>query len=509
MEVKRYLDLVRGAARRHPDKDAVVSPDGRVTFRELDSRVDRLGSALRAKAYATGSRVALLAANEVEYIEVQAACSRAGYTLVPLNTRLAKPELEYILRDCEPSILIAGRTEEKRVIELSATVAGMELAGLGSPEQIEPYDALLASGGSVVDEEDIAPNLTTTILYTSGTTGRPKGAMIVRQGMTTRVFVNALELRAESSDVFVQSLPMFHIAAFLAYAYVFQGATVAMLPVFTPRDCLATLQRERATATVLVPTMIQLVLNDPAIDSFDESSLRLIIYGGESIGPDVLRRAMERFNCGFHQQYGMTETGAQTILRPQDHDPSDPDVLSSAGSEAASFEIRIMDADDQPQPAGEAGEIACRGPAVMSGYWNLPEVTATTLRNGWMHTGDVGYRDQRGFLHIVDRKNDMIVTGGENVYPREVEQILLGHPEVADCTVLGLPDPKWGEVVTAVVVEPSAPDHELGAYLRERIAAYKVPKRWIRVDELPRNAAGKVLKAELRTQLGNSSSKRE
>lgn len=501
MEVKRYLDLVRGAARRDPAKEAVVSPDGRITFGELDNRVDRLGSALRSRGYPVGARVALLAANELEYIELQAACVRAGYTFVPLNTRLAMPELQYILGDCEPSIVIAGRTEEQRVIELGAA-AGADVAGFGTPAQIEAYDDLLATGGAAVDE-DLAADVTVTILYTSGTTGRPKGAMIDRSGVTARVFVNALETRTTAEDVFLMSLPMFHIGAFLVYAYTFTGATVAMLPEFTPAGCLAALQRERATATVLVPTMIQFVMNDPAIASYDASGLRLMIYGGESISPEVLRRAMDIFGCGFHQQYGMTETGCQTILRPEDHDPSDPGVLSSAGTEAASFEVQIMDPDDRPLPDGETGEITCRGPAVMSGYWGLPEVTANTLRNGWMHTGDLGYRDERGYLHIVDRKNDMIVSGGENVYPREVEQVLMAHPDVTDCTVLGLPDAKWGQVVTAVLVDPSPPDEVLAEYLRERIARYKVPKRWMRVDELPRNAAAKVLKAELRARLGS------
>jgi acyl-CoA synthetase (AMP-forming)/AMP-acid ligase II len=211
---------------------------------------------------------------------------------------------------------------------------------------------------------------------------------------------------------------------------------------------------------------------------------------------------MARFGCGFHQQYGMTETGAQTILRPDDHDPDDDEVLASGGTEAVTFDVRIVDEHDQEVPPGAVGEVTCRGPAVMTGYWRRPEATAETLRNGWMHTGDLGYRDVRGFLHIVDRRNDQIVTGGENVYPREVEVVLAEHPGQLDVAVVGVPDPKWGQLVVGVLAGDGGPtDDELTAWLTERIARYKVPRRWVRLDELPRNVTGKVLKGELRKRL--------
>lgn len=502
--LKRYVDLVAEAARRTPGKTGVVWLERRLTYGELDERAARLGAALRARGLEPGDRVALLAANELEYLEVQAACIRSGFTLVPLNVRLAMPELEYILRDSAPAALIAGRTEEERSERLAGAAGIGLLVGLGSPRRIEAYDELLAGAEPDPEADPLDLELVTTILYTSGTTGRPKGAMIDRAGMTARVFVNALETEARADDVWVQSLPMFHIAAFLAYAWAFRGATLVMLPAFTPRDCLETLEREGGTATVLVPTTIHMLLEDPAIDEFDLSALRLIVYGGASIEPSLLRRALERFGCAFHQQYGMTETGAQSILRPSDHDPDDDELLASAGRDAASFEVRIVDPHDRPLPAGEIGEVVCRGPAVMSGYWNLPKATSETLRNGWMHTGDLGYRDSRGYLHIVDRRNDLIVTGGENVYPSEVEAALTAHPLVREAAVIGLPDPKWGQVVTAVLVTDAESDEELESYLRERLAGYKLPRRWVRVDELPRNATGKVLKTKLREQLGQA-----
>src|SRR5207249_2019183 len=268
-----------------------------------------------------GDRVALLATNELEYLEIQAACLRSGFTLVPLNWRLAVPELEYILGDSTPRVLIAGRDEEERVERIAPAAGRPLLYALGEPQRLEPYDELLASAEADPEADPLDLELLTTILYTSGTTGRPKGATIDRAGMTARVFVNAVELEARPTDVFVEALPMFHIAAFLAYAFTFRGGTVVQLPTFAPGGCLDVLQRERATATVLVPTMITMLLDDPAIERFDPTALRLIVYGGAPIEPSLLRRALDAFRCGFHQQYGMTETGAQTILRPEDHDP--------------------------------------------------------------------------------------------------------------------------------------------------------------------------------------------
>lgn len=498
--VRRYVDLVREAAISRPDATAVVGDGVTLNFAELDDRVRRLGAALHARGATTGCRIALLAANELEYVEVQAACLRYGYALVGLNTRLAVPELAYILKDCAPTVLIAGRAEHQRAQQLAQQVGCSVVLGLGAADELESYDRAIATA----EEEPPVPrdpSLPTTLLYTSGTTGRPKGAVIDRHGFMARVFVNAMELEATRDDVFQQSLPMFHIAAFLAYAYIYRGGSVVMLPSFEPASCLASLTRHRVTSTVLVPTMIDMLLADPAIESFDSSHLKLIIYGGASIDPPLLRRALATFGCGFHQQYGMTETGAQTILRPEDHVVDDEQRISSGGRPAVTFEVRVVDEHDEPLPPGEVGEVVCTGPAVMSGYWGLPEATADTLRNGWMHTGDLGYFDERGYLHIVDRRNDMIISGGENVYPREVEAVLADLEGLREVAVIGLPHPRWGQQVTGVIPMDAPDEAVLDAFLRERIAGYKVPRRWIRVEALPRNVTGKILKTQLREQL--------
>lgn len=499
----RYLDLVRAGATRFGAKAAVVGDGRRISFAELDDRVGRLGTVFRAMGLEPGDRVALLAANEVEYLEIQAACLRSGFALVPLNIRLTERELAFILGDCSPALLVAGRAEAKRAAALAGDLGIGQVLGLGTPREIPRYDAALESArpDPAADPED--PELPATILYTSGTTGSPKGAVIDRLGFTARVMINAIELEVRSDDVHQTSLPMFHIAAFLAYAHTVQGAAVVMLSEFEPVEALRTMERERVTTTVLVPTIIAMLLDSPAMEGADLSALRLIVYGGSSIEPGPLRRALKRFGCEFNQHYGMTETGGQTILRPADHDPDDTERLSSAGTDAVSLEVRVVDDEDVPVARGEVGEVVCRGPSVMCRYWNRPEATEETLRGGWMHTGDLGYRDSRGYLHITDRRSDMIITGGENVYPREVEAVLVEHPDIVEVAVVGVPDPRWGQLVTAVVVGSVPPDEELVAWARERLAGYKVPRRWVRADGLPRNVTGKVLKHRIRSAVAD------
>ncbi|MEV0185358.1 AMP-binding protein [Streptomyces sp. NPDC050625] len=497
----RYLDLVRSATTRFPDKVAVVEGRRRLTFAELDDRVGRLGAVFRGLGLRPGDRVALLAANELEHLELQAACLRSGFALVPMNRRLTELELRYILSDCDPALLVVGRDEEKRGASLAQACGIRGVLALGAPRELPSYDAALAAArpDPAADPDD--PELPAKIMYTSGTTGSPKGAVVDRLGFTARVLINAVELEARPDDVHQACLPMFHIAAFLSYAHTLVGGTVVLLPEFDPATALRTLERERVTTTVLVPTTIAMLLDSPAVTTTDLSALRLIIYGGSAIEPAPLRRAMEVFGCGFHQQYGMTETGGQTILRPADHDPADAERLSSAGTEAVGLEVRVVDDADVPLARGEVGEIVCRGPSVMRRYWNRPEASAEALRGGWMHTGDMGYHDGRGYLHITDRRNDMIITGGENVYPREVEAVLVTHPNIAEVAVVGAPDATWGEVVTAVVVGDPPADEELTAWARQRLAGYKVPRRWMRVDALPHNVTGKVLKHRLRGML--------
>lgn len=500
----RYVDLVATGRDETPDKIAVVAGTDRLSFAELDGRMGRLGGALRAAGLAARDRIALLALNELETVEIQAACVRSGFAEVPLNARLTAPELAFILGDVEPSLLIVGRGQEQLA---KAAVAQLDkplrVLHLGRDCGEDSYDAFRDASAPDPDADPDDPFLPVTILYTSGTTGRPKGAILDRLNLSARIAQGAIDLGIRAEDVWLQALPMFHIASIGTFAVLSRGGTSVQLETFTPQEFLRLLTEETCTSTVLVPTLIDMILAAPELTEVDMSAMRFVLYGGAPISPPLLRRALQAFGCDFEQWYGQTEGSAVTVLQPEDHDPADENALSSAGTAAYSWQVRIVDLDDQPVPDGEIGEVVGRGPMMMAGYWNHPEDTAETLRGGWLHTGDMGYRDERGFVHIVDRRNDMIITGGENVYPREVELAMMDCPAVCDIAVIGVPDERWGEAVAAIVVS-DAEDTELDAWAREHLARYKVPRAWRRITELPRNVTGKVTKPILRKLLAES-----
>jgi len=492
--IKRYIDLVYGSALKKPDATAVVC--------EVHERAGHLGAAFRARGLVAGDRIAWLADNELQYIELQAACLRSGFTFVPLNTRLTDPELEYLIRDSDPALFIGGKNYADTIKRIGESCDVDKLISTAENDVVGSYKKLLNSAEPDPDADPTDSDLNALILYTSGTTSHPKGAMIDRMAFSARVIGNAMELEIGQDEVLLQNLPLFHISSFLFCAYFFRGATCALLPNFDPEAALDLMQRAAVTATNGVPTVIAMLLEAPNIDAYDPAPLRLITYGGAPIEPSLLRKAIAKFACGFQQHYGMTEAGSACLLKAEDHDPDDTDALTSAGCDAAGYELRIIDENGTPLPNGEAGEIILRGAGLMTGYWRLPEKTAESLVNGWFHTGDIGYRDERNFLHVIDRRNDMIISGGENIYPREIEAALGEHPAMPDVAIIGLPDPKWGEVVSCVLREDAPAEEDLEAWLRGRIAGYKIPRRWFRVTELPRNATGKVLKVQLRKQFG-------
>lgn len=495
-------DLLRNPAKRFADRPCMVGADAAgavrtLTFAECDRRADQLAAALAARGVAAGDRVALLALNEVEYLEIQVAAQRLGAILVPLNYRLAVPELAFIVADAGARLLIHGPTQAAAAAEL-----GLPTLHLGDDGVGDPYEAALAAHPDPERRGPLDAEAAACILYTSGTTGRPKGAVLSNLALYARAAAHGVELPIAPGDVFVQTLPMFHIASNLSYGFTYCGATNVLVRAFDAEAVMATVAAHAATHVLLVPTTINMICHHPVAAAADVTSLRTVLYGASPIAPEVLRRAIEVFGCGFVQFFGMTETSGCTLLRADDHDPVRfPERLASAGTDTVSFETMVVGPDDVELPPGEVGEVVTRGPAVMTGYWNQPEATAEALRNGWMHTGDLGYRAADGYLYVTDRLKDMIVSGGENVYPREVEDVLFEHPDVLDAAVIGVPDERWGERVHAVValrpgrtVEASA----LQTFCRERLAAYKCPRSVAIVDELPRNVTGKVLKRELR-----------
>ncbi len=485
-------DLVRTAARRFPKRPAMIG-DGRVLrFADVDERADRWAAVLAARGIERGDRVALLAGNEVEYLELQVGAQRAGVILVPLNFRLAVSELAFITNDAGCRMVVVGPDYAE-----PAAALGLPTLALGAE-----YEAALAAA-EPVETPALDAGAAACILYTSGTTGRPKGAVLSNLALYARAAAHGIELAITPDDVFVQTLPMFHIASNLSYGFTFCGAANVMVKAFDPEVVVDTIEREGATRILLVPTTIQRCAEHPGTTRERLGSLRTVLYGASPIAPEVLRNALAVFGCEFTQFFGMTETSGCTLLRAADHDPErHPERLASAGTETISFEVRVVGPDDRELPPGEVGEIVCRGPAVMTEYWGRPDATAEALRGGWMHTGDLGLRSADGYVYVTDRLKDMVVSGGENVYPREVEDVLFAHPAVAEAAVIGVPDERWGERVHAVVVVrdgATVTDDELLAYCKAHLAGYKCPKTVERLSVLPRNVTGKVLKTELRS----------
>lgn len=507
--------IARRNARRRPEAAALVMRGRGRSWRELDARVDRLAGAFAAAGLVPGDRVAVLLGNCPEYLEIYLGAARAGVAAVPLNYRLTPPELARILEHAEPALFIVGAEYLDCARALEPLYPPLErrwLVGGGELAGARGYEAMLAEApaGPVEapgDEQD-----TFAVFYTSGTTGAPKGAMVSHRNLVMNAYNQMHADASRDDDVNLVATPLYHLGAvFMAVTYIMLGCTQVILPRFEPRAWLETLAASRATVSLLIPTMINAILNDPGCDEYELGSLRLLFYGGGPMPPAVLERAMRRFGCAFTQGYGLTETLEATFLTAADHvldgDERQRRRLASAGREAVGAEVRVVDEAGVDRAAGEVGEILVRSDSVIRGYWRAPEETAAAIRDGWFRTGDLGYFDEDRYLYVVDRKKDMVVSGGVNVYTKEVEEVLYRHPAVLEAAVIGLPDEAWGEVVTAVVVRrpgTCVSADELIAHCRAALAGFKKPRRVLFVDELPKNASGKILKRELRRTLAGS-----
>lgn len=494
----------------HPDRIAVRFAQRQATFAEFADRVARLASALQGLGVQPGDRVAILALNSDRYLEYMMAVPWAGAVLNPCNIRWSVAENRYALEDSGTQVLLvddafAGAAQELR--GHSAVLRELIYIGEGStPQGMHAYETLLAQSAPVPDAVRRGSDLA-GIFYTGGTTGFPKGVMLSHNNMVS----SGLQARAEQlvtpGGRYLHVAPMFHLADIgVAQAHWLEGNTHVILPMFQPEQVLATIERERVTDTLLVPTMIQMLVDHPAMRApRDLGSLRQIIYGASPISEAVLERAFEVLpGVGFVQAYGMTELSPLATINPAfNHSPQGRALgkLRSAGRACYCCEVRVVDAEGQEVPRGSVGEVVVRGPGVMLGYWNKPEATEQAIRQGWMHTGDGATMDADGYLFIVDRMKDMIISGGENVYSVEVENALAQHPAVAACAVIGIPSEQWGEAVHAVVV-PKPGQHPtaeaLIAHCKALIAGYKCPRSIELRDALPLSGAGKVLKTKLR-----------
>ena len=494
-----------------PDRPAIVDGDVCHTFEQLGRRVDALVGGLKAKGVTQGDRVAILDVNSSTYAEAYYACAQAGMVLVPLNSRLAAPELRYILNDAGATALLVSDAFFSTLESLRDSLPTVEhvLAyGKGPlPGRALDYEAVAKSAQpegacATVDLGDVAQ-----IYYTSGTTGEPKGVCLTYRNMIASAFDSLIGLGLNDKDIWLHGAPMFHLVdAWSIWAMPLIGAPQVTLH-YTPEDFMRTVQATRATATGLPPTLISMMANHPKIGQYDLGSLRMIMYGGSPAPLGILQRAVQAIDTTYIHGYGITETsGITTLAHPDDFcvegPPEKVAMTASAGRAVPLIQLAIADDNGNRLGPNQVGEVVISGPRVMDRYWNKPKATKDVLRDGWYHSGDVGYLDEQQRLFVVDRKKDMIITGGENVYSVEIENLLSTHAAVLEVAVIGVPDERWNEAVKAVVVlheGASTSEADLLEFCRGKIAGYKIPKSVdFSKEPLPKTGPGKIAKRRLR-----------
>jgi long-chain acyl-CoA synthetase len=495
--------ILSETAHSAPGRPVAVFDGGRLTYRELDQASDRLAAALAAAGIEPGDRVALHLPNIPQFLISYFGILKAGGVVVPLNVLLRAPEIAFHLGDSEARALITWEGV------LAEAAKGAEAAGVGAlyavgrvpcPLGAQPFERLLDGTAPAREMVTRRPTDTAVIVYTSGTTGRPKGAELTHIQLYMNADIPGRLFNVQPEDVVTTMLPLFHVfglSSILDVCVRF-GCTMSLIPRFTPEAVLTAIQRDRVTIFEGVPTMFADVLSHPDLDSYDLSSLRIAISGGSSIPAPLLDAFEERVGLVILEGYGLTETASTTTFNIS----ADERRVYSVGKPIWGTQTQVWDADGRPLPPGpeNVGEIVTRGMHVMKGYWHNPEATADAFTGDWLHTGDLGYFDEDGFLFIVSRKKELIIRGGYNVYPTEIENVLHAHPAVAEAAVVGVPDERLGEEVMAVIITRPAMDlleHELVAYCRERLAAYKCPRIFQFRSELPKNTLGKILKDEL------------
>lgn len=509
-DIKALGDIPRHHARTSPDKIAITDASVSITFKSLDEISNRIANGVLDLALPLRSHIGFLGKNSARYFEILFGVCKSGHACSPLNWRLAPAELAQVIDDSLAPLVFYDREFAVMIEQVSLRIANpvnfVELDPLR--REGSPFDVWVSAFDASDPQVEIDPRQTALLMYTSGTTGRPKGAQIQHQALNLMRLSEHLEpaLLWTADDVMLTVMPNFHLVGTgLSLQCLYNGSTLSVLPMLEIGELLRFIARDRPTVCAMVPTAIQMLLDHPDCANTDLSSLRLVMYAGSPISARLLERAITEMKCRFMQFYGATETGgAATLLRPEQHRLDDPQKLRSCGTPLPLIDVRIVDERGNDLPAGSVGEMLVRTPGSACGYWNQPEASAAAFERGWYRSGDVAYLDDEGLIYIVDRVKDMIVTGGENVYSTEVEQALATHPAVAQCAVIGLPDVRWGEKVTAIVVRTvgvGVTAADLIAHCRERIAGYKLPKTIAFRDGLPMSPAGKILKRVLRDQL--------
>ncbi|MCP1973147.1 AMP-binding protein [Bradyrhizobium elkanii] len=493
------------ALARYPSRTAFAWPGGSLSYQGATDLIGRMQGVFMRLGFAPGTRVALLTANRADSwcAGVAAQLSRLAITwLHPLGSL---DDQLFQIEDSEAQMLIVdGITFRDRGGELAAKAQGLKTvftlgpADYGADLLQVAEDAGSASAKSFAREDDIS-----TLNYTGGTTGKSKGALRYHREYGGFAAAVLADFEIPETPRYLTVAPISHVAGTKVLPTLMRGGTVHMLKGFDPEAVFTTIAREKINFTLFVPTMIYVMLDHPALDKTDLSSLELLLYGASAMSPSRLVEGIERIGPVFSQLYGQTECYPVSVLRKADHDPKTPDLFLSCGFPIAACQVKILDQDDQEVATGEAGEICVRATHVMAEYWKRPDITAETLRSGWLHTGDIARMDERGYMFILDRKKDMIVSGGFNIFPREVEDVLSQHADVAMVAVVGVPDDKWGEAVTAVVVarEGTTPDaDELIGLVKAKKGSAHAPKQIQFVKELPMTGVGKVDKKVLKAR---------
>jgi long-chain acyl-CoA synthetase len=508
--------IVRRAVQINAHGPAVIDGSARTSWSVFADRVSRVAGGLVALGLRPGERVAIIAVNHANFLELQYAVLWAGGVLVPVNYRLSSNEVSYVVGAAAASMLVADPQFESTVRGVASTQPTLRnVIWFSGPESAgEQSYAWLAAQNAIEDRSGRGTDDSAGIYFTGGTTGQPKGVVLSQSNFLCQASAMQSALGLQSDSVYLHATPLFHLAdCGIGHAVTFAGGTHSFLSQFEARACLRKILRDGVTEINLVPTMLATLLDaadDEPLETVDALvAVRTVAYGGAPIPAPLLHRLLARLpNAKFRQFYGMTETcGACTSLPPECHAPdADGPRLRSVGQAMPFAEIKIVGPDGAERPRGEAGEVVIHGPQTMRAYWNDLEATSRALRSGWLHSGDVGVMDADGFVTIIERLKDMIISGGENIYSAEVENAIASHPAVAACAVIGLPDSRWGERVHAVVVrkpdvETGALQHDLDVHCRRLIAGYKCPKSWdIRVVQLPLSSIGKVNKAKLREE---------
>jgi long-chain acyl-CoA synthetase len=490
--------ILQRAIALYPQRTAVIDGSLRFNYKQLGNRVHRLASALKNLGLKRGDRIAILDWNSHRYLEAYYACAHAGFAFMPVNSRLAAPELRYVLKDSDARALLFSEPFAPMYEELKSSLEFAVRLG-------EDYEALIERAEPMAMPVDTELDEIVQIYYTSGTTGEPKGVCLTNRNMYAGGLDGVLAMAVTREDSWQHSGPLFHLAtSFAVWSMpIVGGAQIAVH--FDPKRAIDSIAAHRVTMTSLPGAILGMIAEHPDVKKL--ASLRVIIYGGAPTPMGVLRKAGAALPPALSHAYGITETaGFTTNLKPADHvfDDSEEQLrrTASAGQATPLIDVRVVDDDGRDAPAGKVGEVLCGGPKIMAGYWRKPEATAAVLKNGWYHTGDMGSMNEQGYLTLVDRKKDMIISGGENVYSVEVESVLSLHPAVAEVAVIGVPDERWGEAVTAVVVPRAGAAQnaeELIGFCRGKIASFKVPKAIVfRSEPLPKTGPGKIAKRVLR-----------